>query len=157
MLLRKKHFQNIVGKEGNGGNQHFLLFPVFSTLSRTEIIIYVIFILLSANALNLDKVKFLSSGNGLNLHFTQHEPFYYTVNPLPNKPRFLRVCCTSLLKTLRENEKLLVTSNFSFSHSVFYQCRDLSAIFIKFETVVCILFEFGRVYNLSFGKGLNLF
>ena len=38
----------------------------------------------------------------------------------PNKPWFLRVCSTSLLKTLWEKEKLLVMSNFSFSHSVFY-------------------------------------
>ena len=37
----------------------------------------------------------------------------------PNKPWFLLVCCASLLKTLWEKEKLLVTSNFSFSHSVF--------------------------------------
>ena len=77
------------------------------------------------------------------------------LNPLPNQPWFLRVGCTSLLKTLREKEKLLVKSNFSFSHSVFYQSRDLSAIFIKFETVICKLFEFGRVHNLSFEKGLN--
>ena len=42
------------------------------------------------------------------------------VNPFPNKPWFLRVCHTSLLKTLWEEEKLLVMSNFSFSHSVFY-------------------------------------
>ena len=42
------------------------------------------------------------------------------INPFPNKPWFLRVCSTCLLKTLREKEKLLVTSNFSFSHSVFY-------------------------------------
>ena len=41
-------------------------------------------------------------------------------NPFSNKPWFLRVCSTSLLKTLWEKEKLLVTSNFSFSHSVFY-------------------------------------
>ena len=41
-------------------------------------------------------------------------------NPFPNKPWFLRVCPTSFLKTLWEKEKLLVTSNFSFSHSVFY-------------------------------------
>ena len=41
-------------------------------------------------------------------------------NPFPNKPWFLRVCSTSLLKTLWEKEKLLVTSNFSFSHIVFY-------------------------------------
>ena len=32
------------------------------------------------------------------------------LNPFPNKPWFLRVCSTSLLKTL-EKEKLLVTSN----------------------------------------------
>ena len=36
-----------------------------------------------------------------------------------------------------EKEKLLVTSNFSFSHSVFYPFRELSAVFIKFENVVC--------------------
>ena len=40
-------------------------------------------------------------------------------NPFPNKPWFLRVCSTGLLKTLWEKEKLLVMSNFSFSHSVF--------------------------------------
>ena len=33
---------------------------------------------------------------------------------------FLLVCSTGLLKTLWENEKLLVMSNFSFSPSVFY-------------------------------------
>ena len=61
-------------------------------------------------------------------------------NPFKNKPLFLLVCSTSLLKTLREKEKLLVTSNFSFSHSVFYPFGELSAIFIKFEIVVCKLF-----------------
>ena len=66
-------------------------------------------------------------------------------NPFPNKPWFLRVCSTSLLKTLREKEKLLVTSNFSFSHSVFFQLGEVSAIFSKFKIVVCKLFQFGRV------------
>ena len=42
-----------------------------------------------------------------------------------------RDCSTSLLKILWETEKLLVTSNFSLSHSVFYPFRKLSAIFIK--------------------------
>ena len=71
-------------------------------------------------------------------------------------PGFLRVCCTSILKTLLEKEKLLVTSNFSFSRSVLYQSRYLSAIFIRFETVVCKLFQFGGVYNLLFGKRLKV-
>ena len=79
----------------------------------------------------------------------------YQVNPFPNKPWFLRVCRTSLLKTLWEKKKLLVTSNFSFSHSVFYLLRELSAIFIEFEIVVCKLLQFEGVQNVSFGKGLK--
>ena len=39
-----------------------------------------------------------------------------------------------------EKEKLLVTSNFSFSHSVFYLFGEFSAIFIEFEIVVCNVF-----------------
>ena len=42
------------------------------------------------------------------------------LNPFPNKPWFLRVYILNLLKTPWEKEKLLVTSNFSFSHDVFY-------------------------------------
>ena len=77
------------------------------------------------------------------------------LNPFPNKPWFLRVCFARLLKTLRGKEKLLVTSNFSFSHSVSYPYEELPSIFIKFEIVVCKLFQFGRVQNLLFGKGLK--
>ena len=66
-------------------------------------------------------------------------------NPFPNDSWFLRVCSTSLLKTLWEKEKLLVTSNFSIFHSVFYPFGELSAIFIKSKIVVCKLFQFGRV------------
>ena len=78
------------------------------------------------------------------------------LSPFQNKPWFLRVCSTGLLKTLQEKEKLLVTSNFSFSCSVFYPFREFFATFIKFEIAVCKLFQFWRVQNLSFGKGLNL-
>ena len=66
-------------------------------------------------------------------------------NPFPNKPWFLRVCSTSIFKTLWEKEKLLVMSNFSFSHSVFYHLGSLSIIFIKFEIVVCNFFQLRRV------------
>ena len=59
----------------------------------------------------------------------------HNVNPFPNKPWFLRVSSTSLLKT----------SNFSFSHSVFYPFRKLSSILIKFKIVVCKLIHFGPV------------
>ena len=79
------------------------------------------------------------------------------LNPFPNKPWFLLVCSTSLLKTLWEKEKLLLMSNFSFSHSVFYLLRKLSAIFIKFETVVCKLFWFVPVQNIVVWETVNDF
>ena len=62
-------------------------------------------------------------------------------NLFPNnfKPLFSLVCCTSLLKTLWEKEKLLIWSNFSFSHSIFYPSGELFTIFIEFEIVVCKL------------------
>ena len=74
-------------------------------------------------------------------------------------PLFLRVCSTSFLKTLREKEKLLVSSNFSFYQSVFYLFGEL---FIPFSTNLKLLyhsyassFGFEESKNLSFGKGLN--
>ena len=64
--------------------------------------------------------------------------------PFRNKP-WLYVWSTSLLKTLWKKEKLLVTSNFSFTHSVFYSIWELSAIFIEFKIFICELFQFGQV------------
>ena len=66
-------------------------------------------------------------------------------NPFPHIDTFWRPWETSLLKTLWEKEKMLVMSNFSFTHCVFYLFKKLSAIFIKFKIVVCSLFEFGPV------------
>ena len=42
-------------------------------------------------------------------------------------------------------EKLVIKSNFSFSHCVFHQFEEPSTIFNKFEIVVCKLFQFGSV------------
>ena len=61
----KEAFQNIVGKRRKCWLPAFSPFPtMFSYLLKTEIKIYVTFILSSRNAFNWDKVKFLSSGNG---------------------------------------------------------------------------------------------
>ena len=59
----------------------------------------------------------------------------------------LHVCSTSLLKTLWEKEKLLVTSNFSFSHSVSYPFGELSAIFIilKFSSANSFSLEESKI------------
>ena len=76
------------------------------------------------------------------------------LNPLPNKPKFLRVCSKSLTKTLRKKEKFLVTSNSSLSHSVFYPFGELSAILcqiLKLSSANSFSLEVSKIYRL--GKG----
>ena len=73
------------------------------------------------------------SASSFNLMSGERLPLTQTIlpfNPFQSKPWFLRVCTNSLLKALWEKEKLLVMSNFSFSHSVFYPFGEFSAIFI---------------------------
>ena len=67
------------------------------------------------------------------------------IKPFPHNDTFWCLWVTSL-----------ITSNFSFSHSVFFRFRALSGIFIKFKIVVCRLFQFGPVWNLSSRNGLNV-
>ena len=54
-----------------------------------------------------------------------------------------------------EKEKLLVTSNFSFSHSVFYPFGELSIIFIKFELLSANSFNLEESKFCRLGKGLK--
>ena len=81
--------------------------------------------------------------------------FYF--NPFPKKPWFLRVCSTSLLKkNSGKRRNLLITSNFSCSHNVFYPSDKLPAILINFQIVLCKFFQLGRVSKLSFRKELRI-
>ena len=52
------------------------------------------------------------------------------INLFPNKPS------KSLFKTLWVKEKLLVTSNFSFSHNVFYPFREFRRTFCHFHPIL---------------------
>ena len=63
---------------------------------------------------------------------------------------FLCVCCTNLLKTRWEKEKLLVTSNYSFPHSVFDLFRVFSAILIRFSNNSCRLQTLSVWMSLKF-------
>ena len=67
MTLKKYPFGNIVGKEGNTGNQYFLPFSqCFLHLSKTEIIIIASIDLL-ANAVSFDQAKILLCGTKLKI------------------------------------------------------------------------------------------
>ena len=57
---------------------------------------------------------------------------FLLLKPLPKKPWFLRVCSKRLLTTLWEKEKLLISSDFSFSHSVLYPFNN----FLQFSSTL---------------------
>ena len=82
---------------------------------------------------------------------TRNSITLFCLNPFPNKPWFLHVCRKSLLKTLWEKAKLLVTGNFSFSRIVFlsvwgtfchldrtWNCL-LQTLFSLVESIICRL------------------
>ena len=71
--------------------------------------------------------------------------YTHCINHFPNKPWFFKCLHYKSFENTAEKEKLLVTSNISFSHGVFYPSEELSAIFINFEIVVCKLFQLGKV------------
>ena len=66
-----------------------------------------------------------------------------TCNRFPNKPWFYVFAVQVFWKHC--GEKMLEMSNCFFTHIVFYPFEELSTIFIKFEIVVCKLFQFGPV------------
>ena len=78
------------------------------------------------------------------------------LNPFPNKPWFLCVCCTSPLRTLREKKKLLITSNFSFSLSVSTELDNCLPFSSNLELSSGNAFSLEGSKNLLFGKGLKL-
>ena len=78
-------------------------------------------------------------------------------NPFPNEPWFLRVCSTSLWKTLWEKEKLLVTSNFSFSHSVSTCLKNFLPFSTKLKLTSANSFNLDEPKICRLGKGeMNL-
>ena len=72
--------------------------------------------------------------------------YFFWNKPFPNKPWFWCVWSTSLMKTLWE-KKLLVTSNISFSHIVFYPFGELFAFFHQIQNC--------RLQTLSVWKSLK--
>ena len=84
----------------------------------------------------LVKSKILSLGKGLKALFLN--PF------LEKSPSFTCLQHKSVENTVGK-EKLLIMSNFSFSHSVFYPFGELSAILSSSKIVVCKLFQFGSL------------
>ena len=69
--------------------------------------------------------------DGCTGRFDITEIMFKTELTLSQTSPVLRVGRKSPLKTLWEKEKLLVTSNFSFSHSVLYPFGNLTSILIK--------------------------
>ena len=97
----------------------------------------------------------LEEEDGMEQNHTTTMLLWYYLTLSQTSRVFLRFSSARLLKTLWEKEKLLVTSNFSFSHSVSNHL-DLFPLFSsKFKIAFCKL-VLGRVQDLTFVKGLTL-
>ena len=85
MTLYRNPFENIVRKEENGGNQHFLLFPqsflYFQKTNFDQLLIYIYF--LSANAFNLDQYSILSFGKEITKWCTSQIRKPEVLGPIP--------------------------------------------------------------------------
>ena len=75
------------------------------------------------------------------------------INTFPNKPLFLRVCRTNLLKTLWEKEKLLIKSNFSISHSVFTLLENFPSFSSNLKLLSANSFSLEESKICCLGKG----
>ena len=65
--------------------------------------------------------------------------------PFPKEALVFMCLQFKFFENTLEKEKLLLTNNFSFSHSVFYPFGEVSIIFVEFEIVICKLFQLKRV------------
>ena len=92
-----KRVENTVGKGRNCS--WWAITPFFTVFSKD---------------MHCRHVKTIINASRVSWHFGHWE---HVINPFPNKPWFLHVWSTSLLKTLWEKEKLL-GSNLSFSRAI---------------------------------------
>ena len=139
-----------MGKGENSGYQHFLLFsqcfqkPSFSRSLKVGIQEFkhlkATILTHFHTMLHFDAVDYIAVENivrkgeiACNMQFLLFSQCFlpylaliFHYSPFPNKPWFLCVCSTSLLKTLWKKLKSLVMTNFTFSQSVFYpSCRTV--------------------------------
>ena len=122
--LQYKSFENTVGKEAIARNKQFLLLPqCFLPVWRT---------FRHFRQIQNCRLQSLSVWNSLKF------VVWEMVNHFPNKPWFLRVCNTSLVKTLRQKEKF-------YEHSLFL-----------FFTCLKSFLPFSSNSKLSSAKSFNL-
>ena len=100
------------------------------------------------------RLKYVRSSHRLHMHISTNFSFHNQTMVCDRSPSLSSVTCITHVffnlyvysifwPAFRIIPRL--TSNFSFSHSVFYPLREFSTIFVKIKIVICRFFEFGRV------------
>ena len=120
---------------------------MFFSLSKIIFITDGKFKILSANTIHEDNCTNLSTIK-ISAPF-QYNPEVIILNPLPNNATFWRTKDIYLWKRFWEKQKLLVTSNFSFSHNVFYPVWHIFFILNALSNVVCNLKTFREMQEIT--------
>ena len=106
-----------MGKGENAGNQHFLLFPQGLLLYQRQKLSFVLHLFCRLQLLSIwTRFNFccLGMGCGSDITETVLKAAIQSIKlyPFPNKPWFLRVCSTSLLKTLQGKREIARNEQF---------------------------------------------
>ena len=119
MTLNEKAIESIVGKGENAGKQHFLLFPQCFLPFPKHVLIFHSNLFCRLQMLSIwSSLKFCCEVICYELKIVKFLPFsawkgcFLYINPFPNKPWFLRVYSTSLLKTQWGKEKIACNEQF---------------------------------------------
>ena len=80
-----------------------------------------------------------------------------SITPFFHIYSFLHIEENSLWKTLRKKVKLLMLSNFTFFHNVFYAICILKSFKCHISVVVCSFFEFGTVSKWRIRNWVKLY
>ena len=107
---------------------------------------------LSANVFNFDKSPFSSLGR-VNFTFVRH---YVVWQPFPPYILILTYWRKNVLGKHCKNVKLLILSNFTFLHNVFYVICNLKSFNSHISVVICSFFEYGAVSKWYIREWINL-
>ena len=85
-------------------------------------------------------------------HLTCIKFCHLVLNSFPNKPCFY-VSAVPVFRKYCGKKRIAHNEQVSFSHGVFYPFRELSAVLIKFEIIVCKFFSLRESKVCRLGKG----
>ena len=145
--------ENIVRKGENAGYQHFLLFPQCFQKSSSQGSFKFGIVWYRVNYILHPRTKCRITTFCLFPIMFSKGVFLGSFNLFPNKPWFLHVCSTNILKTLLGKGAISCKEQVLLFPQCFLPFQKTFCHFIKFTIVICELFKFEELKICRLAKG----